>query len=116
MEKTKVFRLEDFIALAKEGKDIFASVDLIKKIVTPTVDPEQTEDTKSNSDMYLLVGEYNFNFAGEVRKVFKSYAFGTFAQSKDLMAQNIRIANERLKMDYERLRKTHIIFEEKYFG
>jgi hypothetical protein len=112
---SNVFRLEDFIALAKEGKDICASVDLIKRIVTQTLNPEETEDTKSNSDMYLLVGEYNFNVAGELQKVIKSYVFGTFAQSKDIMAQNIRVANERLRMDYDRLRKAHIIFEEKYF-
>ena len=115
MGKSNVFRLEDFIVLAKEGKHIETSVDLIKKIVTPTVNPEETEDTKSNTAMYLLLGEYNFKVAGEVQKVFKSYAFGTFAQSKDSMAQNILVANERLKLDYQRLRKAHIMFEEKYF-
>jgi hypothetical protein len=115
MENPNVYRLEHFIALAKEGKDIYASVNLIKKIVTPTVHPEETEDTKSNSDMYLLLGEYNFAVAGEIQKVFKSYAFGTFAQSKDSMAQNIFVANERLKIDYQRLRKARIMFEEKYF-
>jgi hypothetical protein len=113
--KSNVFRLEDFIALAKEGKDICASVYLIKKIVTPTLNPEENEETNSNSDMYLLLGEYNFKVAGEVQKIFKSYAFGTYEQSKDSMEQNIRVANERLKMDYQRLRKAHIIFEEKYF-
>lgn len=115
MEKAHVFRLEDFIVLAKEEKDINASVDLIKKIVTPTINPEETVDTKSSGDMYLLLGEFNFRVAGEVRKVFKSYAFGTSAQSRDSMAQNIRVANERLKIDYQRLRTAHILFEEKYF-
>jgi hypothetical protein len=115
MGKSNVFRLEDIIALAKEGKDICAAVDLIKKIVTPAVNPDETEATKSNSDMYLLLGEYNFRAAGEVRKVFKSYAFGTFAQSKNSMAQNVLVANERLKMDYQRLKKAHILIEEKYF-
>jgi hypothetical protein len=115
MEKAHVFRLEDIIVLAKEEKDINASVDLIKKIVTPTVNPEETEDTKSSGDMYLLLGEFNFKVAGKVRKVLKSYAFGTFAQSKDSMAQNIRLANERLKIDYQRFRNAHIMFEEKYF-
>jgi hypothetical protein len=115
MGKSNIFRLEDFIVLAREGKDIHASVDLIKKIVAPAVNPEETEDTKGTSDMYLLLGEYNFKVAGEARKVMKSYAFGTFAQSKDSMVQNIRVANERLKMDYQRFRKAHIVFEEKYF-
>ncbi len=115
METSKLGRLEDFIVLAKEGKDIHASIDLMKKIVTPTVHPEETEYTKSNSDMYLLLGEYNFKVAGEVQKVSKVYAFGTFKQSQNSMVQNIHLAKERLKTDYERLRKVKIEFKEKYF-
>ena len=115
MEESKVYRLEDFIIRAKHGQHIEAVIDLMKKTVRPTVHPGETEDTKSNVDMYLLLGEYNFKVADEVQKVLKSYAFGTSEQSQDLMAQNIRLANERLKMDYERLKEVKIKFEEKFF-
>jgi hypothetical protein len=42
MEKSMVGRLEDIISLAKEGKHIQTSIDLMKKIVTPAVNPEET--------------------------------------------------------------------------
>jgi hypothetical protein len=115
MEKSKFGRLENIISLAKEGKHIQTSIDLKKKFVTPTVNSEETDDTKSNNNMYLLIGEYNFTVAGEAHKVSKVYAFGTFQHSGDSLEQNMHFANERLKIDYRRLKEVKIEFEEKYF-
>lgn len=115
MEKSMFGRLENYISLAKEGKNIQALIDLQKKIVIPALNPEKTEDTESNNNMYLLVGEYSFTVTGEAHKVLKVYAFGTFSHSRDSLEQNMRFANERLKIDYERLRNVKIEFEEKYF-
>ena len=47
-------RLENIITLSKEGRHIQTSIDLKKKIVTPAVNPEETEDTKSDNNMYLF--------------------------------------------------------------
>lgn len=115
MEKNMFGRLEHFISLAKEGKYIQVSIDLQKKIVIPAINPEKTEDTKDNNDMYLLIGEYSFTVAGEVHKVSKVYAFGTFTHSRDSIEQNMYFANDRLKIDYRRLKEVKITFEEKYF-
>jgi hypothetical protein len=109
-------RLEDFISLAKQGKYIQVSIDLKKQIVTPVLDPlQKPEDEKGNNNMYLLIGEYSFTVAGETLKVSKVYAYGTFTQSRDSLEQNMHFANDRLKMDYNRLKEVKIKFEEKFF-
>ena len=115
MEKSMFGRLEHFIFLAKEGKYIQVLIDLQKKIVIPTINHEETEDTNGNYDMYLLIGEYGFTVAGEAHKVSKVYAFGTFTRSRDSIEQNMYFANDRLKIDYKRLKEVKIEFEEKYF-
>jgi hypothetical protein len=109
-------RLEDFISLAKQGKQIQVLIDITKKIVTPVVDTlQKPEDEKGNNNMYLLIGEYSFTVAGEALKVSKVYAFGTFTHSRDSLEQNMRYANDRLKMDFKRLKEVKIKFEEKFF-
>ena len=59
--------------------------------------------------MYLFIGEYSFTVAGEPHKVSKVYAFGTFTHSRDSFEQNMHFANERLKIDYKRLKEVKII-------
>ena len=115
MEKSMFGRLENIISLAMEGKQIQTSIDLKKKIVTPVVNPEETEDTKSNNNMYLFIGEYSFTVEGETHKVSKVYAYGIYTYSRDSLEQNMYFANDRLKMDYKRLREAKIKFEEKFF-
>ena len=62
MEKSNVFRLEDFIALAKQGQHIEVSIDLKKQIVIPKVNRGESGNIKIESDFYVLFGEYSFNF------------------------------------------------------
>jgi len=115
LEKSAPNRLEDFIALAKEGKDVQVSVALRKQIVTQKVHPDQTEEMRGELDMYLLVGDYSFKVGGEVRKVSKIYVSGTVEEPLNASRTSIYIANARLNMDYARLREADIIFDEKYW-
>jgi len=109
-------RLEDFISLAKQGKQIQVLIDLKNKIVTPAVDPHQKpEDAKGNNNMYLFIGEYSFTVAGETYKVSKVYAYGTFTHSRDSLEQNMRFANDLLKTDFNLLKEVKMKFEEKFF-
>jgi hypothetical protein len=126
-------RIEDFIAFAKEGKDVHATIALRKQLVTQKVHPDETEDMKREIDMYLLIGAYTFRVKKDVRKfskvymyekvskgymreeVSKVYMYGSSGESPDAAKVNISIANERLKADYQRLREANITFEEKYF-
>jgi len=116
MEKNEVFRLEHFTALAKEGQHIEATIDLKRQIVTKKVYSEETQGVKSEAEMYLLLAEFNFKVEGEIKKVSKVYVYGTSEESMDSTNQNLRFADERLKVDYARLRNAHITFEERYFS
>jgi hypothetical protein len=112
LEKIRVSRLKDFIALAKEGQHIEASIDLKKLIVIPKVHQAENE---RETEMYILLGEYSFKVEGEVKKVSKTYMYGISEESTKLTLREMHIANERLKTDYKRLRKANIIIERKYF-
>jgi hypothetical protein len=110
-----VTRLEDCIALAMAGKIVHADIELGKQLVREKVHPEETEEMKAEIDMYLLVGDYTFNIEGEACNVSKVYMFGSLEESLDAAKVDKSVANERLKMDYLRLRDANVTIEEKYF-
>ena len=111
----ELVRIEDFIALAKEGKQVNASIELRKQLVSQKVHPEETEGMKGEIDMYLLIANYSFTTGGKTRTVSKIYVYGSSEETLNDVKINKSIANERLKMDYKRLQDTKIILEEKYF-
>ncbi len=45
----------------------------------------------------------------------KFYVSGIEGESLNMTKRNIYVANERLRMDYKRLREAKIAFEEKYW-
>lgn len=104
-------RLEDFIDLATQGKDIQLSVDLKKQIVT-TQTPGEAKGAK---DMYLLSCDYSFSVDGRKTTVSKIYVSGNSGEPLNAAKQNTYVANARLKMDYMRLRELNIPFEEKFW-
>jgi hypothetical protein len=108
-------RIEDFIALAKEGKQVNASIELRKKFVSEKVHPGTFDQIKSEVDMYLLFGDYTFSIGKDITKVSKIYMYGSSEESLNEANVNKSIANARLKMDYKRLRDAKIILEEKFF-
>jgi hypothetical protein len=108
-------RIEDFITLAREGKDVKSEVELRKQILAQKVHPGDTEDMKSEIDMYLLIGVYTFRTGNEIRHVSKVYVYGVLEETPGVFWVNVNIANARLKIDYQRLRDANIAFEEKYF-
>lgn len=111
----ELVRIEDFIALAKEGKQVNASIELRKQLVSQKVHPGETEDMKSEMDMYLLLGDYTFRVGNEEKLVSKVYMYGSSEESLNDAKINKSIADERLKMDYKRMQDANITFEEKYF-
>ena len=108
-------RIEDFIALAKEGKIVNLTVELGKKLVSQNVPPGVTEDMKDEIGMYLLIADYFFKIEKDMKLVSKVYILGSSEESPDAFKVNKSIANARLSMDYERLKDAQIKFEEKYF-
>jgi hypothetical protein len=114
-EKGELARIEDFIILAREARDVKVAVDLKKQLVTQKVHPGHNEDMKSEIDMYLLIAHYTFRSGKEVNQVSKVYMFASSEESPDALKVNTTIANARLEMDYQRLRDAKITFEKKYF-
>jgi hypothetical protein len=108
-------RIEDFIALARKGKTVTAMIDVKKQLVTQKVHPDATEEMKDEIIMYLLIADYTFKVGKDVAKVSKVYLYGSAEASLSHATIDKSIANERLKMDYQRLKKAHIKFEETYF-
>jgi hypothetical protein len=108
-------RIEDFIALAREGKDVHAVIQLKRLPVTQKVHPGATEDLRTEVDMYLLMADYTFTVEKEIKYVCKVYMYGSMEEPAGAFWVNTNIANARLKADYRRLMDAKITFEEKYF-
>ena len=107
--------LEDFIQLAKEGEDVSVSVELRKQYIPVKVHPAHTQEGKSETESYLLVGDFTCSVGEEVHKVPKVYVFGSAEESLEAGKMHKNIANERLKRDYRRLRDAKMKVEEKFF-
>jgi hypothetical protein len=111
----ELLRIEDFLSLAKEGKDVKVEINLRKESVAQKVHPGHSEEMKGELDMYLLLADYHFNVGNWKKVVSKIYVYGTAEESLNDAKINKSIANERLKMDYQRMRDSNISFEEHYF-
>jgi hypothetical protein len=108
-------RLEDFISIAKKGEKVDLTVELAKRIFTRKFGSYTMEDSEDEIDMYIFSADYLFVVAGEAVEVTKYYVSGIEGESLIATKKNIHVANERLKMDYTRLREAKIIFLEKYW-
>lgn len=108
-------RLEDFIGLAKTGKEVKVDINLRKHPLVQRIHPQANEEMKSEIEVYLLVADYNFRVDKDVTTISKIYMHGFAGESFSETKIAINIANARLKMDYDRLKSAGIEFEEKYF-
>jgi len=108
-------RLEDFIRLAKEGKDVHVMVELRKLTFKQKVHPGETEESTGEIESYLLVGDYTCRVKDVAHKIEKIYVMGSMEEPLDAARMHRNIANERLKMDYRRLKDARIKIEERYF-
>ena len=108
-------RLEDFIGLAKQGKKINLKVELTKYPIISNQPPEKRYLVSAKKDMYLLIADFLFGNEPDIITISKVYAMGCADEAATEDQSNKEIANARLKMDYERLKKVSINFEEKFF-
>jgi hypothetical protein len=108
-------RLEDFISIAKKGEKVELTVELNKRIFTRKFGSFTMEDPEDEIDMYILSADYLFVVDGEALEVTKYYVSGIEGESLIETKNNIHVANERLKMDYKRLKEAEIIFLEKFW-
>lgn len=114
-ETERSVRLEDFIQLARQGKEVQGSIDLRKLTIKQKVHPDETEESTREIDSYILVGDYTFKIKEEAWRIAKVYAMGSMEESLHTIRVNRNIANERLKTDYKRLKDAKIVVDEQYF-
>lgn len=108
-------RLEDFISLARKGEKVELTVTLNKRVFTRKFSPHIAGETEDELDMYILSADYFFVVEGKVNEITKFYVSGIEGESTGKTERNIYIANERLKMDYARLKDAKIVFLEKFW-
>jgi hypothetical protein len=108
-------RLEDVIFLANKGKKISSAVELKKQSIEIKVKGPKADEKQSGIDAFLLIATYEFGFDGRKKQISKVYAFGRAQKGPTIPETDRIVANERLKMDYERLKLAKIDIEEVYF-
>ena len=113
--ETQRRRLEDYVVLAQQGKQVRVDVKLRKQLVQQKVHPEETTDLRAEIGMYLLMADFTLTVEGESCVVTKLYAFGAQGEPLETAGASRSIANARLKMDYKRLKDATIAVDEKYF-
>lgn len=110
-------RLEDYISLALAGKTDHLQTKLYRKWFKEVRQSNATDDMDIEIDQCLLMVDFiptQFG-PGVPEKVTKAYMICPINQIE--IDDNItrHIANERLRMDYARLKEAGISFEENYF-
>ena len=109
-------RLEDLIALAISRNKGQFEVSLRKEIVKQVALAAEADKQKDGKDWYLLMADFALvGSGGDIRTAAKVYAFGDIKESGAEEEVIRSIANERLKMDYQRFRDAGIEYRENFF-
>ena len=110
-------RLDDYINLAGSGKTIRLQTRLYRKWLKQVSRSNATGGIDMDMDMCLLMADFTpLETTQEMPgKVTKPYMICPVKDSESDEKTTRHIANERLRMDYARLRGAGISFEEKYF-
>ncbi len=109
-------RLEDLIALAISRNKGRFEANLRKEIVKQDSLAEKADKQKARKNWYLLMIDFALvGSGGENRTVTKVYAFGDINETGAEEKVILNIANERLRMDYQRFRDAGIEYQEKFF-
>jgi len=109
-------RLEDFIALAQQGKKVGVEITLRKQSVKWQAPPGEAGDLFDGiMNAYLLIADWAFKYGRKIYKISKVYMFAPDNESPSEARANRKIANARLKMDYDRIKAARIPFESKAF-
>ena len=114
-EQRQLYRLEDFIEIAREGKKVNMDIELKKLPVMQEVNIDEVDGSHDKIQTYVLIAYYTFRIGDQVHRLSKVYMFATAGESLNSLRQNKNIANARLQMDYDRLKAANINIEKKFF-
>jgi hypothetical protein len=110
-------RLDDFIKLALSGQTVQLDVKVYEKMVKQVSRSESTDDIEIETDMCLLMADFRPARGPERSPEMVTKVYGICPLNEiEIDAKTSRhIANERLRMDYARLKEAKIKFEQMYF-
>lgn len=110
--------LEDFIALARQGKKLEAKVSIRISKPCPEMEAPPSEKEKLIIESYMLIRDYVFKSEIDEKLISKTsllgYFFGTEEESLDAKKMICQAANEYLKYDYLCLREAQVQIEEAF--
>ena len=113
--KDNLGRLEDFIEVAKAGKQVEMEVELREQSMIQVIHNREINDTEDKINTYLLIADYTFKIDDQLHKLSKVYMYAAAEESQNSLRVNRTIANARLQVDYNRLKAANINFHEKFF-
>jgi hypothetical protein len=113
--ESRINRLAYFIDRAKSGRKVTVEVVPRKQFVEWPAHPDETDDMTGITRTYLLLADFICECDDDVATISKIYVYGFASEPVEARRVNASVANERLKMDYQRLKDASIMFEEKYF-
>jgi len=110
-------RLDDYINLARTGKSIRLQVRLYRKWFKEVSQSNATDDLDVEMDKCLLMADFTpiQAEAGMPQSVSKAYMISPINESEIDDKTTRHIANERLRMDFARLKEADIFINERFF-
>lgn len=110
-------RLDDFLELAQTGQTVHLRIAVYQKLIKQVSQSGATDDIDIEMDMRLLMADFMPISAAQSKPamVTKVYAICPVNESEIEAKITLHIANERLKVDFNRLREANIQFEETFF-
>jgi hypothetical protein len=110
-------RLDDFLELAQTGQTVQLRIAVYQRLIKQVSQSGATDDIDIEMDMRLLMADFMPISAAQDKPamVTKVYAICPVNESEIEAKTTRHIANERLRVDFDRLRDGNVQFEETYF-
>lgn len=110
-------RLDDFLKLAGSGQTVELEIKLHRDIVKHVSQSDSTDDINIETDMALLMVDFKMGhgISGGPEMVSKVYAIGPVNENEIDAKTTSHVANQRLRIDYDRLKEAEVKFEAVYF-
>lgn len=110
-------RLDDFLELAQTGQTVQLRIAVYQRLIKQVSQSGATDDIDIEMDMRLLMADFMPISAAQDKPamVTKVYAICPVNESEIEAKTTRHIANERLRVDFNRLRDGNVQFEETYF-
>ena len=113
-EQKLAIDFDEIVALAREGQDVRATVQLIIRPIAKKV--LAGHGARQTRDAYLLLADFTFLAGGRLYEATRTYLKGDRAEAPVARYMNLKFANCRIQRDYDQLKSAGIIIDPIYFN